>query len=930
MVDTGDQADRLVRQIRARMDYVGIDRLPQYFRRVAAILREEMGVTAVAVWENCVFGSQLILRAYNGVGSEEAKIGMTIPRRASLTGRAIRSMDVQEFSGPLAETAARFGCNDKLFPWTGGWQGLATIPIGSHYNPHQILYAVNLLWEKDGVQPGALDCFGAAGLRETLGLAFDYVLYKADESIAEGVLDAWAGASVCADFFRGLADVISERVHCSSLRLYKVGHSDELELEASWSPRQPAFADVDPEDQRDVHEHCVRRKTHRATWELAPDGQERCVDLSVPIPGEGQKVLGVLRCSTDADRPSLTSSDLHVLYSYASAMASPFSRMLEQRKSRLMEKLLTNISQIIVSSEGLDEILSGSTAAIRELLGASRCSVYLLDAEAEVLRIAGMSGFPDDERLQQAHYALGEGVTGAVFSERQPLVFRSYEAIRSHPSYAGKYDDQIWPKDEKPQAFAGVPLISGDEAIGVLKVADVKGTLDHPEAYFTEDDVRGLRSVAALLAGAVSDYRSKEAVAAIEYRKLSRGAITIHSAQSVQDAIRYALDALADSGFEEAMVSLLDDKGQAICGAQARGERWDKIKAATVVPVGDPDILAHVMSTERAEFVADSRSHERCHRERVEAAGLVSQYVMPLVLGEEKIGTMQVAIEPPTERLDKEKEVALDAFAQHLISSIVRIRQSVRLLEMSDVVLGSARFLIAETLAAQTVHSLGHQLNQLIGDAKKLLRNKDYRGRPEIKKTLEGWIATFEEILTDARRTLDQLRAPKSTDIKVIDVHVTIQKAIDRWITAANSHDARFESPKLQAEFHRTRLPAYSLIEILSVLIVNALQAKARMITIHTESVNGYVLDDEEYLPYAVFVYVSDNGNGLASDAKGNPEKIFEPTYSTKASGVGTGLGLFIARSIARSGGGDLFYEGTTAGPRGARFRLVLPAVNAG
>jgi signal transduction histidine kinase len=58
--------------------------------------------------------------------------------------------------------------------------------------------------------------------------------------------------------------------------------------------------------------------------------------------------------------------------------------------------------------------------------------------------------------------------------------------------------------------------------------------------------------------------------------------------------------------------------------------------------------------------------------------------------------------------------------------------------------------------------------------------------------------------------------------------------------------------------------------------------------------------------------------------------RVFEPFYTTKASG--TGLGLAMAERIARAHGGELrVVHGAGAGPggRGACFELALPRAGA-
>ncbi len=71
----------------------------------------------------------------------------------------------------------------------------------------------------------------------------------------------------------------------------------------------------------------------------------------------------------------------------------------------------------------------------------------------------------------------------------------------------------------------------------------------------------------------------------------------------------------------------------------------------------------------------------------------------------------------------------------------------------------------------------------------------------------------------------------------------------------------------------------------------------------------------------AVVVEVQDNGPGIPAEIM---PRIFESFFTTKPSGLGTGLGLPISREIVRSLGGDLAAEGRPG--EGALFRVRLPA----
>ncbi len=67
-------------------------------------------------------------------------------------------------------------------------------------------------------------------------------------------------------------------------------------------------------------------------------------------------------------------------------------------------------------------------------------------------------------------------------------------------------------------------------------------------------------------------------------------------------------------------------------------------------------------------------------------------------------------------------------------------------------------------------------------------------------------------------------------------------------------------------------------------------------------------------------VRVEDTGHGMSPEVR---ERIFEPFFSTKEAGYGTGLGLMVARGIARDHGGSIDVASEPGG--GSEFRIVLP-----
>jgi two-component system NtrC family sensor kinase len=98
------------------------------------------------------------------------------------------------------------------------------------------------------------------------------------------------------------------------------------------------------------------------------------------------------------------------------------------------------------------------------------------------------------------------------------------------------------------------------------------------------------------------------------------------------------------------------------------------------------------------------------------------------------------------------------------------------------------------------------------------------------------------------------------------------------------------------------------LREVFTNLLLNALEAVGD---------GGAVVIETGMREDLRFVTVGDNGPGFPDESR---DRLFEPHFTTKATGVG--IGLFTSYGIVREHHGQLLYEGST---RGAVFTVILP-----
>jgi signal transduction histidine kinase len=71
-----------------------------------------------------------------------------------------------------------------------------------------------------------------------------------------------------------------------------------------------------------------------------------------------------------------------------------------------------------------------------------------------------------------------------------------------------------------------------------------------------------------------------------------------------------------------------------------------------------------------------------------------------------------------------------------------------------------------------------------------------------------------------------------------------------------------------------------------------------------------------------VEIKVTDNGNGIPPSIL---DKIFQPFFTTKPTGQGTGLGLSLSYDIVKAHGGELMVESKEGA--GSEFLIQLPIV---
>lgn len=212
-------------------------------------------------------------------------------------------------------------------------------------------------------------------------------------------------------------------------------------------------------------------------------------------------------------------------------------------------------------------------------------------------------------------------------------------------------------------------------------------------------------------------------------------------------------------------------------------------------------------------------------------------------------------------------------------------------------------------LAAGAAHEINNPLTAILGYADVLTLENDSKSRAyTLGEKIREQARRTKELVNNLLSFARQVPAEK----QLLDLNTVLAGAIQ-----LRTLDLRDKNIRIEFE-GRTILPAVrgdpnQLLQVFYHLISNAVDAM--------ESVGGGVLLIRSLRERNfVIIEFSDTGPGLKE-----PDKVFDPFYTTKPVGKGTGLGLSICYGVMQEHGGRI--TGFNRPEGGCTFRLELPAV---
>ena len=580
---------------------------------------------------------------------------------------------------------------------------------------------------------------------------------------------------------------------------------------------------------------------------------------AVPLSASGGQLGVLIVCGPDCSPPEIERLQ---------RLSRPLGRALQLHETYAAARgggretaALHKIAATLTSTLQLDEILTSTIDGIRQILNVEAGSLVLLDEErGGVIFKKTLSGEPD--WIVQHSLNTEQGLVGECLRSGQPLLSNT---AASDPRFYAALDG-VTGFDTRSVLCA--PLVARGQTLGALEVMNKRGGL------FTAHDQELLASMAASVANAIYNARL--------FHQLTVANADLEASRWEVLRSRSTLQALFD-GIPEPIYIV--DRDYSLVAANLTSGR---------LAGGEPHLLLG-----RRCYEAICHLDQPCSGCRVAEALFHGQSVQRTERRRESSGQpteWEISIYP----IRSESGEALQAivFGQDVTDK--------RRLEAS--LAQSEKLAAVGQLAAGVAHEINNPLAAIIANTQLLQR--ELPPDDERQESISLIARAGDRAMRVVRSLLDFARQERY-EFTPTDLNASIRSAttlIEHQLVALSATlvcDLANDLPPIQASLDHLQGMWLNLL----LNARDALNGEKGEIRVTTRRVGN-----------EIHVAVTDTGMGIAPE---HVSRIFDPFYTTKAPGRGTGLGLSACQRIVKQHGGSVRVD-SQAG-QGTAFTVILP-----
>lgn len=182
-----------------------------------------------------------------------------------------------------------------------------------------------------------------------------------------------------------------------------------------------------------------------------------------------------------------------------------FSQFDYFSKSHLEENKFSLLKNEIENFTSLNSLLQSCVDNLAIIFNAQVCTIYKYNNLNKSLVLTAAVGFPD-HLINNAKYNLGEGITGSVANQNEPLYIDNVYDCPDHIKRKGKYSTWI-PEEEGIDyiSFLGTSLRLNEKLYGIITITKIRESADDGNE-FNENDKKLIVNISNTIIDIVKEF----------------------------------------------------------------------------------------------------------------------------------------------------------------------------------------------------------------------------------------------------------------------------------------------------------------------------------------------------------------------------------------------------------------------------------------